>query len=239
MKAIAALDEAIKKLEAATRRTEAEAKDKDLAEYIKEYEGIQKDQVQVKGTSDQIESRRQAAADKQIGRMDILKLGGLASTQGGLADRINALSADDKLKAYDVIVWMNGQVTELMDDSRQRLTKAQLGKQVAAAQQGAIDRIQMIIDALREEQRRNSDFQQPMGGGGGGKPPLVPPLAQLKLLKAMQVVVNGQTTEIDKGISTAANDADKNEYQTEASKLGKKQGEIRGIADKLVKSLAR
>ncbi len=239
-KAIAALDAAIKKLDQAAARTEAESKDKDLAAYIKEYEAIQKDQSAVKATTDAIEKRRQAAVDKEVDRPGTFKLAELASTQSGLSDRVNQLSTDDKLKAYDVIVWMNSQVTELMAVSQERLTKIQLGPQIASAQQGSIDRLQLIIDALKEEQKRNSDFQKPSGGGGGGgKQPLVPPLAQLKMLKAMQVVVNGQTSAVNTGLSTAASDADKNEYQTEAQKLGQKQGEIRGIADKLTKQLSQ
>ena len=141
-KAIAALDAAIKKLEQAAARTEAESKDKDLAAYIKEYEAIQKDQATVKASTDAIENRRQAAVDKQVDRPGTFKLAELASTQSGLSDRVNALSADDKLKAYDVIVWMNGQVTELMGISQERLTKIQLGPQIASAQQGSIDRLQ-------------------------------------------------------------------------------------------------
>jgi hypothetical protein len=135
---------------------------------------------------------------------------------------------------------MNGQITELMNLSRDRLGKTQLGTQTASAQQGSIDRLEMVIDALKEEQKRNSDFQSPQGGGGGGggKPPLVPPLAQLKLLKAMQSVINTETTAIGKGLSTAAG-PDKNQMLDEAARLGQKQGEIKEIADKLGKALTR
>jgi hypothetical protein len=239
-KSLAALDEAIKKLEAATKKTEAEVKDKDLAEYIKQYEAIKTDQVAVKGTTDKIETKRQAAADKQVDRIDMIRLAELAKTQGGLSERVSALSTDDKLKAFDVVVWMNGQITELMNLSRDRLGKTQLGTQTASAQQGSIDRLEMVIDALKEEQKRNSDFQSPQGGGGGGggKPPLVPPLAQLKLLKAMQSVINTETTAIGKGLSTAAG-PDKNQMLDEAARLGQKQGEIKEIADKLGKALTR
>lgn len=241
-KAIAALDAAIKKLEEATRRTEAEAKDKDLAQYIKDYEAIQKDQQAVKDSTDKIEARRLAAADKQVDRRDGMELGRLAVTQGGLAERISLLSSDEKLKEFTVVVWMNGQVAELMGISKERLGKSQLGPQIVSTQQGAIDRITMIIEALKEEKARNEEFQRPSGGGGGGgggKPPLVPPLAQLKLLKAMQTLVNAQTSSSHKMLTAAQDDATKNEARTEVEKLGKKQGEIKTITDKLMKDLLR
>ena len=67
----------------------------------------------------------------------------------------------------------------------------------------------------------------------------MPPLAQLKMLKAMQIVVNGQTTDASKSLTTAASDAQKNELQTQVQKLGQKQGEIRTITDKVTKELTR
>src|SRR5262249_7874932 len=155
----------------------------------------------------------------------------LGATQGGLIDRVNELSKDDKLKEYDVVVWMNGQVTESMDASKGLLAKANLGSPTTSAQQGAVDKLQMIIDALEEEKRHTSEFQQVSGGGGGGKPPLIPALAQLKMLKAMQVVVNGETRSVDDRLKSAQNDADKNDLRGKADKLANKQGEIRGIAD--------
>jgi hypothetical protein len=149
-KAIAALDEAIKKLEAATRRTEAEAKEKDLNQYIKEYESIHADQKTIKESTDTIEAKRLKSVDKEVDRFDTVQLGRMATTQGGLIERINALSSDEKLKEFEVVIWMNGQVTELMTTSKERLGKSQLGPQIANAQQGALDRLLLIIYAIKE-----------------------------------------------------------------------------------------
>jgi hypothetical protein len=240
--AVAALDNALAELKKLQNQVQPDLKNKQLAEFIKQYEEIKKDQLAVKGTSDDLETKRQAAVDKELDRQDELKVGGLAKTQSGLMDRVDTLSKDPDLGQVDVVVWMNQQVTEAMGVSKSRLEKLQLGKQTASAQQASIDRLQLIIDALREEQRKPPEFQPPNGGGGGGgggggKPPLVPPTAQLKLLKAMQLVVNDQTKSVDTDLKAAANDADRNQYQTEAQNLGSKEGKIHDMASQIVNQL--
>ena len=102
--------------------------------------------------------------------------------------------------------------------------------------------MQDIIDALKEEKQKNSDFKNDQQGGGGGggagnKPPLVPPLAQLKLLRAMQIVINSQTAAVDKGIAAAPDDGTRARLQEQAATLGKKQDEIKGIATKMIQEL--
>jgi hypothetical protein len=236
-KAIALLEEAIKKLQALKQQVDAQLKDKALAEYIKQYEAIRADQTSIKTTSDTVEKTRLAAVDKQIDRVGSMELAGQVTKQEGLISQIAALSSDEQLKPFDVVIWMNGIVTESMTASRDDMKKAATGKRLALAQQTAIDRLTDIIDALKDEQKRNSDFKNPAGGGGGGgKPPLVPPLAQLKLLKAMQLVVNTQTTDVDQQIQSAPA-AEKTDLEHQAATLSKRQGEIRKIANKLAEQL--
>jgi hypothetical protein len=241
-RAVASLNAALQKLQQQKSKVDEQVKDKDLAYFILKYEGIQADQKQVKNGTDAIEARRQTSIDKQVDRLGLGQLIQLSNAQKALTDRINALSAEDKLKDFPVVLWMNAQIVESMNFSADHLRKAQTGALLASAQQNSLDRMQDIIDALKEEKQKNSDFKNDQDGGGGGsgkKPPLVPPLAQLKLLRAMQVVINGQTTSVDKSIVAAPDDGTKAELQNEATALGKKQGEIKGIATKMIKDLQK
>ena len=238
--AIKSLDEAIKKLQAEKDKVDSQIKEKDLAEFVQQYEEIKTQQVAIKTSSDAIDVRKQAAADKQVSRLDIGVLVKLAARQSGLVDAIDSLSKDDRMKDFAVVVWMNKQITDSMRTSQNGLKAMATGREIASAQQNAIDRIQDIIDALKEEQKRQSDFQNDSGGGGGGgggKQPLVPPLAQLKLLKAMQTVVNARTADIDRGISNAPDQSTKSHLQDESKKLGQQQGEIKDIANKVVEQM--
>ncbi|HVS71851.1 MAG TPA: hypothetical protein VHQ47_11405 [Phycisphaerae bacterium] len=235
-KSIALLDEALKKLRALKADVDSQLKDKALAEFIKQYESIKQDQLTLKGVTDGIETRRQKAADKEIDRLGSLELAKQTTTQQNLIGRVADLTNDQQLKPFDVVIWMNGLVSDAMTTSRDDMKKAQTGKKLASAQQTAIDRLTDIIDALKDEQRRQSQFKSGGGGGGGGKPPLVPPLAQLKLLKAMQLVVNTQTTQVDNDLH-AATPAEKSDLQQQAATLSRQQGEIQKIADKLAQQL--
>ncbi|HVT81658.1 MAG TPA: hypothetical protein VHM90_13510, partial [Phycisphaerae bacterium] len=180
--------------------------------------------------------------DKELERRDVQSVGGLAVTQGGLVDQIDTLNKDERLGQVAVVVWMNGEVADSMKTSKSRLEKQQLTKPTTVAQQAAIDRLQLIIDALKEEQNKPPEFNDGGGGGGGGgggPKPLVPPLAQLKLLKAMQLVVNTQTREVDGDLKSAGNDADRNAFQTQAQELGGKETKIRGMASDIADQLMR
>ena len=55
--------------------------------------------------------------------------------------------------------------------------------------------------------------------------------------KAMQVVVNAKTVDIDKNVNTATDEATKAQLQGQASKLGKTQGEIKDIANKIMEQM--
>jgi hypothetical protein len=58
-----------------------------------------------------------------------------------------------------------------------------------------------LIEALQKAQQQKKQEESSGGGGGGGgggEQPLLPNSAELKLLRAMQLRVNGRTVSIDK-----------------------------------------
>jgi hypothetical protein len=240
-KAIASLEEAIKKLQKQKNKIDDQLKDKQLAEFIKQYETIKTAQEGIKTFSDQVETKRQAAIDKQIDRRSTMALAEKSKTQQTLIDDVVKLSTDEELKKYDVIVWMNSQITQAMAVSRDDMAKAQTGTRLAMAQQTAIDRLADVIQALKEEKQKEKQFEDENsgggGGGGGGKKPLLPPVAQLKLIKAMQNVINSQTVNVNKEIQSAKDDAEKSQMQEEAQKVGKTQGDLKKITEKVLKDM--
>ena len=71
----------------------------------------------------------------------------MSTTQGGLIDQIAAISKDERLSEVAVVIWMNGEAADSMATSKSRLEKLQLGKPTANAQQAAIDKLDLIINA--------------------------------------------------------------------------------------------
>ena len=54
--------------------------------------------------------------------------------------------------------------------------------------------LEEMIEALQKEIRRRKGGG---GGGGGGRPPLVPPVAELKMLRTLQRQINRRTLTLD------------------------------------------
>jgi hypothetical protein len=236
--ALASLKAALKRIEDQLKKTEDQLKSEDLAELIKRYEAIQHRQEAVKTASDGIDQRTKQRGE--LMRLDGIALARQAQEQGNLIDEINKLSSLDKLKEYDVVLWVNSQIIDAMTAAKATMDKSQTGPLLASAQQTSIDRIIDIINALKEEKNKPNEFDKPSqnGGGGGGKPPLIPPLAQLKLLKAMQNVVNTGTQRLDKDINAAADPNQQNQLKQQTTKLGDNQSKIKDLADGIIKKMS-
>jgi hypothetical protein len=234
--AIASLQAALEKLQKQKNDVDDKLKDKDLAEFIQQYETIKTGQATIKKISDTAEANRLASDDKEISRQDELLVLGQVTPQGDLIDQVGKLSTDDKLKDYDVIIWMNTQITQAMDGSKSDLAKLHTGTQLASEQQTAIDRIDDVIQALKEEKdkKKFDSGGGGGGGGGGGKQPLIPPLAQMKLIRAMQNVVNQETTTNNKARQAAVTEADKARLEAESQKIGKTQSDLSNITKKII-----
>jgi hypothetical protein len=80
------------------------------------------------------------------------------------------------------------------------LNERRADAETQAAQQAAIDRFAQLLDSLKNEPGEPGDEQSGGGQGGGqqGGPPRdgIPPLAQLKMLRSLQIEINERTREL-------------------------------------------
>lgn len=94
------------------------------------------------------------------------------------------------------------QVDEQMCSVATRLGEALGDTGTQQAQRRIVRMLQAMIDAIRE--RLGEGDQSPgaagggQGDGGGGERSLLPPLAELKLLRMMQIQLNERTAEVDR-----------------------------------------
>lgn len=97
------------------------------------------------------------------------------------------------------------QLERLMSQSRDGLGEAEISQRTRSAQRQAMSILASLIDVLNEQQQQQqedfedgSDSGGQSGGGqqGGGDEPLIPPVAELKLLRSMQQMVADQTREL-------------------------------------------
>jgi hypothetical protein len=110
-------------------------------------------------------------------------------------DASDLLKQNAELSQLNVMVLAHRRLDEATAAAAAQLREAQLSPLLTIRQTGAMRTLQSLIDALDEAQR-DEEFRTPEGrpqeqGGGGGaggqqEPPLVPPLAELKVLRRLQ-----------------------------------------------------
>ena len=167
-------------------------------------------------------------------RRDVLlnSVGGLRDAQNGLAGETDAL-AKKELADAPVLLRLTLRASESMTDAGNRLDEgmkakpASIGDAALQAQQDASHRLALVLDALKSE-----DQALPQAGGGqsGGpagaagdpatQPDSVPPVAQLKLLRAMQKEVNDRTAAFQKDHPDPAKYGDKEKAELERHPQG-------------------
>ncbi|MBS3733981.1 MAG: hypothetical protein KGY99_03545 [Phycisphaerae bacterium] len=138
--------------------------------------------------------------EEGYGRPDQVALGELGNRQGALAGEIEhiakMLAAEGTTVVFPAIL---GEVRADMTDASTRLTDRRAGPITQGMQAGIEQALRQMIDAIRKE---FADRVKAGGGGAGaggagggrrGKAPLIPRVAELKLLLALQQDVNRRT----------------------------------------------
>lgn len=133
-----------------------------------------------------------------------------------------------------------------MSSAAARLRESQLDDAAIASQASALERLRMILEALKAASSagNNNQDDQPMGD----PPPMPPPaddapppdihdLAEVKLLRGMQAAINAKTAELE-GLR-AADGSLPPEAANQLNLLAQEQGRAAELALKLVQSLGR
>jgi hypothetical protein len=182
-------------------------------------------------------------------------LGDLSRNQGekeGLAKDLAAL-AEKKLEGAPVFARLLKKTSETMEQASKKLMEHQQSVRdqhdkpeteavadAARLQKEALDRLNGVLQTLKEEQ--NAPLAQRNGGGGGGGDEgggagagngnEIPPLAQLKLLRQMQAEVNQRTDDFRKAHPDPAKLDEKG--KVELQDIRKSQQEVAELLEELV-----
>ena len=144
----------------------------------------------------------------------------VAQSQDELREEL--LAMDDQhegLAEAPVFNLAHRQLERLMDQSGAGLTERRITPRTTEAQRRAMSVLASLVEVLQDQQQQQQeDFEDGSSGGGegggegSGEQPVIPPVAELKLLRSMQQLVAEQTRSI--------------------SELGEStEGEIRSLAD--------
>ncbi|MBX3359145.1 MAG: hypothetical protein KF745_12050 [Phycisphaeraceae bacterium] len=211
------------------KRLDEQAEDREqerrAAELRNAYRQALTEQVAIKGETDPLidaepTRRTRAAARALAERQQTLK-----NSLTELQDKTRELSE------ATLFEFAHQRLDEAMGSAATTLRAGDADTGVQRRQATAVRTLQALVEALDRSRRQNDDFRDnPNAGGGGGgqggKRPLVPPIAQLRLLRSMQVEA-GELTRL-------AADSGETEVTAEATRL---QQELAERGDVLLKKL--
>ncbi len=166
----------------------------------------------------------------------------LSHEEADLAEAVSLLS--EEVDQTLVFMHLHGQIERTLEQVVQQLRLAQASARVLDDQLT----VAMMLDAMAvalEEDQSDSEFNEGGGSGGGGggsggqAPPLVPPLAELKLVRGLQVAIYEQTKALDKqaGQADQANNEDASSSRQALLELGARQRELAGLGQQLIEKM--
>ncbi len=191
-KAIAELEQAQQELEQALEQLRKEQREETLRDLEARFREMLSKQRPINDSTlalDQLGRER-------FGRAEELQLADLSAAQRALAEQaatcLHILDEEGTTIAFPRVV---EQLAEDMTASADRLAGLDVGAITQTIQQEIVDTLEQLLEAVKKMQQENEQ-QAGQPNSGNKEPPLLPPSAELKLLRASQLRVNTRTTAI-------------------------------------------
>jgi hypothetical protein len=173
---------------------------------------------------------------KQIDRRDRIKVRGVGEKQDTLRQKLaDVKSKTEELAEAGVFEYAHQRLEQATGGAAKKLKAGQPDKAVQRNQDSAIRVLTSLVAALDEQLKRDDEFRDANNGGGGNQPggqqqPMLPPLAELRLLRAMQ----DEAAQTTRGIDEA-----KDPLEGELAGLGDLQRNLAKRGDELVKKMQK
>lgn len=224
--AMKSLDDEIEKLE---RRSKAE-KLASIAERLEKV--LERQKACTKQTRTTYDAR--AKADPPYDRAARQRLAELAGVEGDLAAEVQAVR--DLLKKEGTTVVFPavlGDVKQDLTDVQTWLAQFDPGPLTQATQEEIERTLEELLESVRKELSKGPGRGMGGGGGGGGqgKAPLIPPIAELRMLRMKQLRVNRNTKRL--ATLTGAGTLPEDQSRAEYNKLTRRQEQVLSLVRNL------
>lgn len=178
----------------------------------------------------------QPMLDVELDRRARAQVRALGQRQGGVGESLTALrDATEELAEATVFDLAHRRIESASRAAEEKLLGGTADGEVVRRQASIVRLLQSLLAALAEENQPPGASEQQAGGGGGGgsggETPIVPEIAELKLLRAMQAEAMEWTRNLD--------EAGRRPLPTELSELADLQSELAGRAAELVEKLTQ
>ncbi len=228
---IAKLEEAKKELEKRLRQLREEELERLLANLQGRCERMLAAQIAVYEGTKQVDAVVKTYSDKKPTRAEEQRSQQLSTREGDIVrEANNALRLlESEGSAVSFAMVMESTRDDMIAIER-RLDKYVTNESTQHIEEDVIQALKDMIEALKQAQQKiKDDKNKPPPSKSGPPPPknLIDILAELKLIKSMQLQVNKRTT--DNGKKYEGEQADDKIIQEELNSLSKKQAKLEGM----------
>ncbi len=196
------MEEAKKDLDEAIAKAQQDEQEKTMTKIAEILQDMLTRQQVLTAKTGEVASKQ--GADGKFQRPEELELQNVSHDEGVLADdskKVTKLLTDDKSTVIfpEIMKDIEGDLRDL-----QTMLDAKQVDELTQAMQGNVERnLQELLDALKKEMSKKKQKPKQGGGGGGGggggkKDPLVPPTAELKMLKMKEIGIENLTVIADR-----------------------------------------
>jgi hypothetical protein len=194
--------------EAQKLQDEARKRDNDRKrqELRRVYRDALEQQVGLKGETDPF-------IGKAVDRRDRMKVRGLGERQDALRASLDEIrKKTEEIADAGVFDYAHQRLEQVTAHAAKMLRAGQPERSVGRDQDSAVRILKSLVDALNDQAKKDDEFREnaDSGNGGGegqgGKQPLIPPLAELRLLREMQQEAADLTRLLDEAKEPGATD---------------------------------
>lgn len=182
-----------------------------------------------------------AAAKPEPPRFDreaLQSLAELADSEGTLAKDIQTVRRR-LIEEGSTVVFPEvlGDVKADLEDVQQRLAEQDPGPLTQATQRQVERTLEELLQAVRDELSEHQRKKKGGGGGqgGGGKAPLIPPVAELRMLRLQQIRINDSTETLAEVVQDGKTPAKETDARFET--LAERQRRITRLAREIAEKL--
>ncbi len=145
-----------------------------------------------------------ALAGERLSRRERAKARGIGQRQESVRVALaDLLKSTQELRDAAVFAFVHRRLEKVTGRASERLGRGEVDGVTLRDQEAAIELLRSLVEVLGDSKGSEKDFDEGAGGGGGGgdgggeEEPLLPPIAELKLLRAMQAEVVARARELD------------------------------------------
>ncbi|MBI1369699.1 MAG: hypothetical protein GC162_13720 [Planctomycetes bacterium] len=228
--ALAKLDEALKLAQKLADEANKKMSEEERAKLAKEYQAALAEQKAIMEATTPLSVVAEADRDRRF-RAETMNLG---NRQADL--RVTLKNLQTKLGNTIVYNSVHEQIDNWAGDASTKLRRSEADARVVIDQRMIVMSLEALIEALKPSKPDNEFADQQGdggGGGGGGKQPLIPPIAEVKLLRQRQVQIHEMTRMIDQPPAPLP-DADR---KLMVQDLGQQQSNLAQTGERLIRAM--